>query len=212
MPQKKRYKWYPNVARYRAKNGRFMSEKTVSGHIDELTKKFSASVHKSATKLLADFSEEKFAKWSVETRRQLMTMHNAVTVIALGGKKASLAFATENNVAWGNAERALGEQLRYFDRFMLATISGAVSDGQFPVRAAMYPLAGFGTYQNAVRIRNMVQSGYTEERRVLNSGQPCVDCINEDGKGWQPIGTLRHIGDSVCISRCRCYFQYRKRA
>lgn len=211
MPQKKIYKWYPNVARYRNKQGRFTSERQVSGYIDKMTQNYSAELKRSSQKMLKDFTPEKFAQWSADTRRQLMNMHNAVTVIALGGKKASLKFAHENHQAWVQAEAATATQLRYFDRFMLASVAGTVSDAQFAARAAMYPLAGFGTYQNAVRIRNMIVTGYTEEARVLNSAQPCEDCIVEAAKEWQPIGTLRVIGDSVCISRCRCYFKYRKK-
>ena len=114
---KKRFKWFPNVARYRNKQGRFVAEKTVSGYIDKLTRKFSASVYKSANNMLENFSDAEFSKWSMETRRKLTTMHNAVTVIALGGKKASMQFAQENRVAWSEAETALGDPLRYFDRF-----------------------------------------------------------------------------------------------
>lgn len=211
MPQKRKYKWYPNVQRYRDKRGRFMAERTVGQYIDQTTVRFAADVRKRTDALIADFSEEKFLKWSTDLRRDLLNMHNAVTVIALGGKKAALQFGTQNASAWAEAESATAFQLQRFDRFMLGIVSGAIPiNNAMAVRAAMYPLAAFGTYQNAVRIRQQVMLVYDEEMRVLQSGNPCDDCIVEAARGWQAIGTLRRIGDSVCISRCRCYFKFRK--
>ncbi len=211
MPQKKKYKWYPNVQRYRDKRGRFMAERTVGGYIDQTTRRHAQAVFKETEALVNDFSEEKFAAWSAKLRRDLFNLHTASTVIALGGKKAAMKFSTQNAAAWMDAENATARQLEYFDRFMLSVVSGATPINRaMAVRAAMYPLAAFGTYQNAVRIRQEVMAVNDEEMRVLQSDNPCDDCIVEAARGWQPLGTLRRIGDSACIARCRCYFKYRK--
>lgn len=49
----------------------------------------------------------------------------------------------------------------------------------------------------------------TEERRILTPGDSCATCIEEAGKGWVPVGTLKPIGQSECGRRCRCNFEYR---
>ena len=55
--------------------------------------------------LIADFSEAKFAAWSNGLRKDLLDLHNATTVIALGGKKAALRFSRESRDAWGTRKR-----------------------------------------------------------------------------------------------------------
>jgi hypothetical protein len=59
-----------------------------------------------------------------------------------------------------------------------------------------------------------------EELRVLGEADHCSTEDDPDGDregclelaalGWQPIGTLPKIGESVCIVNCHCRFAYRK--
>lgn len=206
---KKKYKWFANIRRYRDRRGRFVAERTISGYVDSLTQALSTRIYNYTTALVEDFNEVGFIEWRNKTRSQLETLHNAVTVLALGGEAATIAMARENSPVWGYAEAAQAQQLGFFDAFVLGIIAGVVSQGNMANRASMYGLAGFATYQNAVRIREEVaENGYRFEKRVLQSQNPCEDCIAEWRRGWQPIGTLRRLGDSVCRSRCRCYFVY----
>lgn len=210
MPQRQRYKWYANVRRYRTRAGRFVAGTQVAQAVDAAAARFAAKLRSSTQALVDDFSEQAFTQWATQTRRQIEAMHRAVTTIALGGKRASLQFATSNASAWADADAALAAQLRYFDRFTLGIVSGSVPvNNAMAVRAAMYARAAYGTYQNAVRIRELV-SGMNEEQRVLGSGNPCADCLVEAALGWRPIGSLRRIGDSVCRANCRCRFIYRR--
>lgn len=40
--------------------------------------------------------------------------------------------------------------------------------------------------------------------------EPCPTCIERLALNWQPIGTLRPIGDSECRHQCHCHFRFRK--
>lgn len=211
MPQKQKVKWYANVRRYRGKDGRFVSERTVVSYVKRTANKFADKLYRDAKQLTASYDPDQFASWATKAKRDIKAMHNAVTAIALGGKKASIRFAGENQVVWDDAQRAAAQQLAYFDRFALGVLSGSIPvDGRVPARAAMYAQAAFQSYQNAVRLREIVAGSYDEERRVLGSHQPCKTCIAQAQLGWQSVGTLRRLGDSECLSRCKCRFEFRK--
>lgn len=211
MPTKEKIKWWQNVRRYRGKNGRFISERNVAGYVDQTARNFSEEVRNRTQKLVDDFDEPKFRDWVSKTRKEIKALHNAATIIALGGKKASIRYASQNAEVWRDAQQAIGEQLAFFDRFTLGIVTGSVSINQAMVnRASLYALAAYQTYQNAVRLREVAAAGYDEEMRVTQSGNPCNTCKAQAALGWQKVGTLRRLGDSECISRCRCYFKYRK--
>lgn len=210
MPDVK-YKWFPGVRRYRGTDGRFVSERTITHHIDVMTSEYSLYLKQKAEDLIADFTPDKFYEFAATARRDLESLHNSVTIIALGGLAAALKFVIRDEPVWTAAQRTVADQVSYFDRFMYGVLAGAVALSALAARAAMYPLAAFGTYENAKRAREMNAAGFNEEQRVLQSGNPCITCQAQAALGWQPLGTLRRIGDSECIVRCRCYFRYRTR-
>lgn len=212
MPDGPKYKWFHNVRRYRAGNGRFVAETTVKDHVDKASRAFSAALLIRTRSLVADFTEDRFYDWSKRLRAELAEFHNGMACVALGGVKAAQAFSSRNAQVWAAVGLAIAEQLRYFDNFMFGIVAGVTPvDNSMAVRAAMYPMAGYGTYENAVRIREVYAAGFNQERRVAAlDGNTCVTCSEQALLGWQPIGTLKHIGNSECMSRCRCYFTYRE--
>jgi len=209
MPKPK-YQWYHNVRRYRDASGRFVAQKTITSHVENSSNKFAAQIKQNTQAMIDNFTNEKFIAWATETRQLIKDMHTAYTVIALGGKKAAIEFSTSNASVWADADAAIASQLRYWDQFIFGAVVGQVPfNGRFADRASMYGEAGFNTYQNGLRMREQV-AGMDQERRVINSGRSCNDCIVEAGQGWQPMGALRRIGDSQCGARCRCVFEFRK--
>lgn len=213
MPQQQtRYRWYQNVRRYRARNGRFISQDTITKHIHETTEAFKASVLARTLSLTEDFSFEKFNDWATTLRAEIRAMHNAVTMIALGGKEATTKLSGSNAEIWRQAEVEMNRQTAFFDRFMLQAVSGAIKfDGAFVNRAGMYADAGYTTYQNMVRMREF-EGGMNQERRTLGFvlTNHCDDCSALSDLNWQPMGSLPQIGDSQCGSRCKCSFEFRK--
>jgi hypothetical protein len=49
----------------------------------------------------------------------------------------------------------------------------------------------------------------TQERRVLGPADHCPECPGLASTGWQPLGLLPDIGDTVCRAHCACHFEYR---
>lgn len=81
-------------------------------------------------------------------------------------------------------------------------------DGTAVSRSGMYAAASWSVAMDVERER-MRRDGYTLERRIRATGDSCRTCFEEAAKGFQPIGTLRSIGDSLCLTRCRCHIIYR---
>ena len=113
-------------------------------------------------------------------------------------------------VAQGDIETHLQSELGYLDTFADDLAAGRIPrDGRFPRRAMLYGAAGWGLYM-ALRGREARRRGYGEEHNNLNPGaEHCGGCVGETDKGWQPVGTLTPIGDRQCLSRCRCWLEYR---
>src|SRR5260221_7277756 len=99
MP-KPRYKWFHNVRRYRDPRGRFVASKTIRRYVGEASNAFAEDLRAQAKKLIADFSAEEFAKFSRESRELIKEMHNAFTIIALGGKESAVEFSTKDATVW----------------------------------------------------------------------------------------------------------------
>lgn len=211
MAEKVTYKWHNDVRRYRSSNGRFVSELRIRSEVAAASQRFSTEVYDKAFAIVNDFDANRFFSWSTETRRDIEDWHNALAIVALGGEQAVREHALEHTYAWAAVGIAVADQLRFFDRFMLGVVSGAVPlDRAMAARAALYPLAGYSMYENAVRVREVEAAGYNQERRILRSTNPCQTCIGQAALGWQPLGMLRVIGDSECMIRCYCYFEYRR--
>lgn len=203
------YKWYPDVRRYRDRAGRFVSQDRITAHVTQTIANFSEWIAERTYGLIDDFTIDNFAVWANEVRAEIRAMHHAMTIVALGGKDASIAFNTQNAQLWHYTEEALARQMRYFDNFVFSVMTGQVPlDGRMVNRARMYSQSGFGAYQNAIRMREGF-AGAQEERRVQYSVNPCDDCTEYADEGWQPVGTLPEIGDSQCGGNCRCEFEFR---
>jgi hypothetical protein len=85
-----------------------------------------------------------------------------------------------------------------------------MTPGQFVARVGSYGNAPFGAAQEVLRVHRFYNRDVDQERRVHNgTDNPCKDCIAELKKNWQPIMTLRRIGDSECKENCHCSFRFR---
>lgn len=155
-----------------------------------------------------------FAAWALITKAQIRIVHIVGAALAVGGFKV-LRDAVNGKPAGPNAPNlgasilqkigdAISREFKFFERFAKQAQTGKNT----PARAGMYAEAGRGTFED-VRSDVAKAQGKTEERRVLGAAEHCADCIVEAAKGWQPIGTLRRIGDSKCKTNCHCRFEYR---
>jgi hypothetical protein len=144
------------------------------------------------------------AEWQLGIAYEIKLGHTALTVLANGG------VGQMDTAAYGKLGSVLKEKYEYLRDFWLQVERGELSDAEIAVRAQLYSLAGYSTYANAVRALNIKSGEFTEERRVdAGDDSVCDGCAAESAKKWQPIGTLKEIGDCNCMVRCRCGFDYR---
>jgi len=155
-----------------------------------------------------------FAAWALITKAQIKIVHIVGAALAVGGfnvlRDAVQGKPAGPNTPSGGASilqkigEAISSDFKCFERFAKQAQTGKNT----PARAGMYAEAGRGTFED-VRGDVAKAAGKTEERRVLGVADHCADCVAEAGKGWQPIGSLRAIGDSLCKTNCHCRFEYR---
>lgn len=152
--------------------------------------------------------------WRDSMREASRHIHTSATALAQGSWDGVSARE------WGYAGAKLKSEYAYLEKFAADIASGKqavftidpetgarIPDGRFMSRASMYAESGHGTLE-ASRRRGEQEAGAQWERRVLDDAENCADCVGYALEGWQPIGTLPDIGDSQCLSMCRCVFEY----
>lgn len=155
-----------------------------------------------------------FAAWALITKAQIRIVHIVGAALAVGGFNV-LRDAVNGKPAGPNAPNsgasilqkigdAISREFKFFEQFAKQAQTGKNT----PARAGMYAEAGRGTFED-VRSDIAKAAGNTEERRLLGVADHCSDCAVEAAKGWQPIGSLRAIGDSLCKTHCHCRKEFR---
>lgn len=144
-------------------------------------------------------------EWQAAMREYLKQQYTVATMLAKGGAEN----VTPSD--WGYMGSLLKKQYGYLDGFVqdIANNPKAWLTGRLDVRMNMYKESAYAAYEDINR-REMTNVGMDEERRLLGEADHCPDCLYEFKRGWQPIGTLAAIGDSVCTTNCKCTFEYRK--
>ncbi len=197
------FTWDESIRKYRDDDGNIIEETQLRKWINDMVSALALLLIARAEILRNNFTVENFQMWNQTTRADINSLHYAVSMIAFGGASQM------DSDRWSLAEFAILTQLQYFDSFARDVLAGQYEmNGHFPIRTSLYALAGYATFINAVTIRETF-ANRTEERRITTSGAPCKDCKAERNKGWVKIGTLKAIGDTECLVRCRCFKEYR---
>ena len=205
MPRRRlSYTYDANLDRYRdSLTGKFLPQ----SRIDSLLNRQMLASQKQMQALSQQLIEQKIdlQAWREAMREQLRTLHSVNAAIAQGGlERMGLA-------EWARVGGQLRFQYSQLDRFSSQIQYGAQPlDGRFKARVNMYARAGHATYEETKRA-GAKDKGFTSERRVMSVAEHCADCLEYAARGWQPIGTLPKIGDSVCQVNCRCKFEYATR-
>lgn len=147
------------------------------------------------------------AQWQMEMREFIRTIHREATIVAYGGRY------NVTQAAWGYEGYLVKLQYQYLDGFMQDILNNpdAWLNGRLLTRMRLYERAEWSTFEAMLRFQKREQ-GFTEERRELGVADHCPGCLEQAGKGWQPIGTLDPIGSQDCYTNCHCVFRYRKLA
>jgi hypothetical protein len=196
------YQWDANVSRYRdARTGAFAPQRTVT----MLLNRQITVAQKEMRSLGRQLAEGKLdvTEWRDATREQLRIIHATQAAKAVG------SFDQMDAREWGRVGGKLRYQFERLEKFAVEIDSGTQPlDGRFTQRVEMYAKSGFATYEETRR-DGARDDGMTEERRVLGNAEHCADCVEYAARGWVPIGTLPRIGQSQCLTNCKCHFEYR---
>jgi len=191
------------TGRYRyAASGRLVPEARIRAAVDE--------VLAATTRQMVAWTQQVQAarlpliEWERQMQGELRRAANAVAIVASGGR-GSLDYATRGLLgAW------LSGQYVYLGGFVRDIEAGRQPrDGRLLSRAQLYGEAPRGLYQEIVR-RQARGRGLEQERSVLGPAERhCSQCPDLAARGWQPIGTLPPPGSRACLSRCKCYLEFR---
>jgi hypothetical protein len=151
-------------------------------------------------------SEIGLQEWYNGMRSRMKVIHGIEAAIAKGG------WAQMTQSDWGAVGAITKQQYRFLNNFAAQIEDGLPLDGRFLLRTGMYADAARATGEDMKR-READRNGFDEEARVLAPADHCVDCVrwSVDNLGWQPIGTIPRIGESICRTNCHCRFIFRRR-
>jgi hypothetical protein len=142
-----------------------------------------------------------FAEWQLRSMAVIKQLNVAMALAANGGKAATDASDL------GYIGSLVKKQYQYFRGLVTDIRTGKQAlDGTLLARMALYGQAGRCTYED-MRLRAAVKNGATETRRVLAQAEHCPGCLNEASKGWGPVGHNLPIGETECLTNCRCFME-----
>lgn len=144
------------------------------------------------------------AAWQLGMSVQVKLLHMSSAAAARGG------WTRMSPADWKYANSLAKNQMKYLKNFakQIRTKKQPL-DGRALSRTRMYAEAGRSTFEQVRRRFEAVSNGKKEEKRELGAADHCKDCVRYANMGWQPIGTLPPIGQSICLTKCHCKFVYR---
>lgn len=204
LPQATGYGWNEVAHRYYdAETGRFVPQSEIRNALENLIDQSGLNMN-ALTQSLQD-GKISLADWQTGMMREIKLTHTASAALANGG------WGQMTQADWGATGQLIREQYAYLRNFAKEIADGTQPlDGRMLVRADMYADAGNGTFWEIDK-RSHLQDGYDIGRRVLESGADhCDDCLEYASEGWMPIDDIPEIGNSQCLTRCRCEIEYRR--
>ena len=197
------FRWNPalgQTGRYIDKRGRAVAQSRVIGDLENVTTGLRAEMLDLSRQLQSQTIS--LAEWQVGMRDKVKIIHNAHAAAQSGG------WAQMTQGDWGAVGAITKKQYAFLQNFAIQIENGLPLGGNFLRRSMMYADAARGTGQDMLR-RKAGQNGFTEERRILNPADHCPDCVEFAARGWQPLGSLPRISDSICRTNCKCEFEFR---
>ena len=188
---------------YDLTSGQFVSRETIANGLQDVMDAAAANMNTLSQKLMD--GSISLSDWQTGMMDAIKQSHVASAALANGGW-AQMTFSD-----WGATGQLIREQYDYLRNFAKEIADGTQPlDGRLLVRSDLYADAANGTYWEMDK-RDHLQSGYDEGRRVLEAGADhCDDCLEYASEGWMPIDEIPEIGNSQCLTRCRCEIEYRR--
>lgn len=196
------YGWNEAAGRYiDLSSGRFVPALEVRDALESVIDASSVRINLLAESLVD--GRISLAEWQSGMLEQVKLAHVASAASARGG------WAQMSQSDWGAAGQLIRTQYDYLRNFSNQIANGEqLLNGSALVRAGMYGDAARCTFEETRRRYEKLMNGMELERRVLGESDHCEDCLDAADEGWQPIGILPAIGDSVCLTNCHCSFEF----
>lgn len=146
-------------------------------------------------------------EYTVVATSQIKTLHIQQATLGKGG------WDRMTPSDWGKIGAKLKGEYRYLSSFIheMATTDPPLTDKQVAARARSY--AGRARSEFIEQdVKNNIEQGKDEERRILGPTDHCDPCLSLAAMGWQPIDTLPNPG-TVCEGggACGCQKIFRVR-
>jgi hypothetical protein len=201
MATQPRYFWDSDSRRYNSDRGKILKPEKVREVLDGVVDKSSKTRLIELGKRLQSGSIS-IPEWYTRSIPLIKQAHLQAAATAAGGM---------NNLT-PSQRGYLGSRLRseyaYFKQLALDVEAGLKLDGKFLDRLGMYADAAIPTHEEMKR-RLEIDAGTKEERNILGASDHCSECVEETGKGWVEIGSLKAVGSRKCLSKCRCRLEFR---
>lgn len=195
------FEWNDRAGRYVGPGGRFVSTRAVREALNHATERAGQRMAEASTALRD--GRISLRDWQMTMRREVknVTLYSSASV--KGG------WAQMGPADFGRAGQRVREQYKYLDRFAAQIASGEVpTDGRMINRASLYGKSGRQTAQLFERVEKKAR-GMTEERSLITAADNCAGCLQEESRGWVPIGELVPVGSRECSHNCGCDIEYR---
>ena len=200
------YRWNQAAGRYIGPNGQFVSQITIRGELDKALD--------NVTDRLVSLSRD-FRTGAIDGRTfQVESMSLIKQAHLLGGALEKGGWQNMTQSDFGRIGQIIRQEYGWFNNLVKQLESGQQRlDGTLDSRMRLYGQAGRGTYHTFERESRAIQ-GYDEVRRILHGRDNCKSskrpgCIEEAAKGFVKLEFFVMIGDTTCLSNCRCSTQYR---
>ena len=200
------YRWNAAAGRYIATSGRFVPQQTIRLELDKVMDNITEQMVSLSQQFRAGTIDGR--SFQVESMRLIKQTHLAAGAMEKGG------WANMTQADFGRVGQIVRQEYAYFNNLISQIENGTQRlDGTLDNRIRLYGQAGRGTYHKFEREDRVVQ-GYDQVKRVRNARDSCrasktrPGCVEEAARGFVLLAELVMIGQTTCLSNCRCDLVY----
>lgn len=186
------------TARFRDKNGRFLSRESVRAQIEATVEKVGRKNRDLTVKL--NQKEITVSEWKKQMKENIKTLHTLSASVGKGGRRQM------TKVDWGKVGSEIKKQYKYLDKF--ATDLKTISPKMAEHRASLYARNARTAYADMEKRANR-DAGKNLSRRIIRSSETCSECSSWASKGFIDADEQPAIGSLLCRTNCRCSLEYR---
>lgn len=198
------YTYDKAATRYRDNaTGRFIAESVVRGQMESYNRMVVRDNVDRLTERLVT-GKATLEQWQTGMAREIKDAFIVNAQIGRGGR------AQMTQADWGRVGGNLKREYEHLNQFAAEINTGKLTEREVANRARLYADGARKIFFTEQTMSKAESPELTQERRVLNIAEHCMDCVAYAGQGWQPIGSLPNPGEaSACGSNCRCFKEYR---